>query len=76
MPDIDIDTTDAQYQQLLSGLGTLRTVLAPRIRILHELWDQGERQKVRQWLQRDPLLRRTLLLAQKLRHLLDQELDE
>ena len=71
MADIDIDTTGAQYRQLLSGLGTLRTVLAPRIKLLIKL----PRDKQNQWLRRDPLLRRAILFARDLAEI-DVELSE
>ena len=32
MANADYDTTSVQYIQLLAGLGTLRTMLAPRIK--------------------------------------------
>lgn len=72
MPTMNIDTTSQQYQNLLAGLGTLRTVLAPRIRLLQ----RANRERQKQWLQRDPLLRRTILMSQKLMNFLDLELDE
>ena len=72
MPTINIDTTSAQYTQLLAGLGTLRTVLAPRIKFLLGV----PRAKRRAWLQRDPLLRRTLKLAQTLQELIHEEIAE
>lgn len=53
MPDTNIDTTSNQYQQLLNGLGILRTVLTPRVKALKNL----PRDKQRWWLQRDPLMR-------------------
>ena len=70
--DINIDTTAGQYQQLLAALGTLRTVLAPRIRLLADL----PREKQQAWLSRDPLLRRTIKLAQSLAELMELELAE
>lgn len=72
MPDIVIDTSSNQYQQLLAGLGTLRTVLAPRIRILLLL----PRDKQLAWLKRDALLRRAIRMAQNLSDIIDMELDE
>ncbi len=53
MAEINIDPTDAQYQKLLGGLATLRTTLAPRVKLLLKL--PVARQKL--WLQHDPLLR-------------------
>ena len=72
MPATNIDTSSAQYNQLLSGLGTLRTLLAPRIKLLLTL----PRAKQRAWLQRDPLLRHTLKLAQALQELIHEEIAE
>jgi hypothetical protein len=72
MADINIDTTSPQYVQLLNGLGTLRTVLAPRIQLLRQL----PRDKQKAWLQRDPLLRRTIKLAQTLGEIISEELEE
>jgi len=72
MANITIDTTSQQYQQLLNGLGTLRTVLAPRVKLLMKL-PEDKRLLV---LQRDPLLRRTLKMAQALRKVLDLEVPE
>lgn len=72
MADITIDTSAPQYQQLLNGLGTLRTVLAPRVKLLLQLPPA----KQRAWLQRDPLLRRTIKMSQTLTELLELELDE
>ena len=72
MANINIDTTDVQYQKLLNGLGTLRVVLAPRIKLLMQLPED----KQKQWLRRDPLLRRAILFARNLSDLVDLELDE
>lgn len=59
MPGINIDTTSQQYQNLLNGIGTLRTLLAPRFKVFVKL----PRDKQRLWLQRDPLLREVLRLV-------------
>ena len=72
MPSISIDTTSVQYQQLLAGLGVLRTVLAPRITLLRQL----TREQQRAWLARDPLLRRTIRMATDLAELVYLELEE
>lgn len=53
MPDINIDTSSPQYQNLLAGIGTLRTMLAPRFKVFIKL----PRPKQIVWLQRDPLFR-------------------
>ncbi len=77
MADINIDTTSGQYQNLLSGLGTLRTVLAPRIALMKKMLKQeGGRAKVRNWLQRDPLLRRVIIMSQKLSDFINEDLEE
>lgn len=75
MADVTIDTTSAQYQQLLAGLQTLRAELGPRLRMLKVLRDRGEDEKVRRLLQRDPLLRRTIKMAQGLVDFLDLDAD-
>ena len=54
-----IDTTSQQYQKLLTGVGTLRTLLAPRFKLFVKL----PRPKQREWLQRDPLLQAVLRLV-------------
>lgn len=72
MADITIDTSSPQYVQLLDGIGTLRTVLAPRIKLLRQL----PREKRLQWLQRDPLMRRMIIMAQSIANLIDEELSE
>lgn len=72
MADITFNTDDAQYVQLLNGLGTLRTVLAPRIKLLLKM----DREKQIRVLQRDPLLRRAILLARTLSAVVDLEIEE
>lgn len=72
MANITINTSSTQYQKLLTGLGALRTVLAPRIKVLRDL--PRDRQKT--WLQRDPLLRRTIIMARQLADIFDEELSE
>ena len=59
MADIDIDTTSQQYQNLLTGVGTLRTLLTPRFKVFVKL----PRDKQLLWLQRDPLLKAVLRLV-------------
>ena len=59
MADVTIDTTSAQYLNLLSGVGTLRTLLAPRFKVFVKL----PRDKQILWLQRDPLLKEVLRLV-------------
>ena len=58
-----IDTSAAQYVQLYNGTATLRTVMTPRLVLFKKL----PIAKKRQWLERDPLLRRTLKLGLDLR---------
>lgn len=72
MAEIDIDVTSVQYQQSLNGLALLRTTLAPRVKILAALPPA----KQRAWLQRDPLLRRTIKMAQELQDVLGLEAGE
>ena len=79
MADINIDTSDPQYVQLLNGLGTLRTLLGPRVKMLIRLRNHDRRngtELVRAWLQRDPLLRRTLKIAQSLDKFIGEEVAE
>ena len=59
MATITIDTTEQQYQQLFNGLDVLRTVMTPRLKRFRKL----PRGKQKLWLQKDPLLRRTLKLG-------------
>ncbi len=73
MADLTIDTSSGQYTQLLAGLATLRTRLAPSINILRQLGPADQRR----WVRRDPLLRRTIKLARSLEGILTSEgLDE
>lgn len=53
MANTTIDTTSPQDQQLLNGLGTLRTVLTPRAKVLRGL----SREQQRWWVNRDPLMK-------------------
>ncbi len=66
MSDLTLNTTSTQYQQRLSELQTLRSELAPRIKLLRTLHDRGDDVRVRWLLQRDALLRRTIGMAQGL----------
>ncbi len=56
---VDIDTTSAQYQNLLTGIGTLRALLTPRFKVFVKI----PRDKQLLWLQRDPLLKAVLRLV-------------
>lgn len=76
MANLDIDTTSAQYQNLLNGLSTLRTVMGPRVKLLVTMLKKNEEVKVKQWLDRDPLLRRCIRFAQTLNRIIDREIDE
>ena len=79
VPNINIDTRSPQYVQLLGRLAALRGVLSPRIKLLRQLKAADSRDgtaKARQWLQRDPLLRRTIIMAQSFAEMIDEELVE
>ncbi len=54
----DIDTSDGQYNALLTGISTLRSVMIPKLR-LFSMASDAQRQ---QWWRNDPLLKATLLL--------------
>ena len=54
----DIDTSDGQYNALLAGISTLRSVMTPRLR----LFSMASGEQRRQWWRNDPLLKATLLL--------------
>ncbi len=56
---VNIDTTDPQYQQYLTGLDNLRTLMIPRLKA----FDKLGKAKQHWWLQRDPLLRKLLKTA-------------
>ena len=56
---LQIDTTSQQYQQYLSGLGDLRTLMVPRFKLFAKL--PGAKQKL--WLQKDPLFRNLLKMG-------------
>jgi hypothetical protein len=56
---MQIDTTSAQYQQYLSGLDGLRTLMAPRFALFKKL----PVSKQRQWLQKDPLFRKVIKMG-------------
>mgnify|MGYP003152297717 CR=1 FL=1 len=56
---INIDTTANQYQQLYSGIDTLRSVMTPRLKALAKL----PRSKQKIWVQNDPLMKRLLKLG-------------
>lgn len=56
---MQIDTTSAQYQQYLTGLTGLRTLMAPRFALFKKL--PPAKQKI--WLQKDPLFRKILKIS-------------
>ena len=62
MANIDIDTTSGQYAQLSGGIDTLRTVMTPRLALFKKMPLSVKKA----WLQRDPLLRKTLKLGRDL----------
>jgi len=51
-----IDTTSQQYQNYLSGLANLRTMMSPRFALFAKL--PPDKQKL--WLRKDPLFRKLL----------------
>ena len=67
-----IDTSAAQYIQLYNGIATLRTVMTPRLALFAKL----PLTKKRQWLVRDPLLRRVLKMGLDLRDYINNMEDE
>ena len=56
---INIDTQSAQYQQLLTAQGLLQSGMKARLPLFKKL----PLDKKRQWLQRDPLFRKTLKMS-------------
>ncbi len=56
---MNINITSAQYQQYLSGLSNLRTLMAPRFVLFKKL--PRDKQKI--WLQKDPLFRKILKMS-------------
>lgn len=73
MPDINIDTTNQQYQQKLSMLATIRSDVLGRIQIFKDL-PKAQR---REWLECDPLMKNTLRFCRSLVfHLGDLGLDD
>ena len=72
MADTTIDTTSVQYGKLLTGIGTLRDVMTPRLKLLKKM--PYSKQK---WcVQRDPLLKATLKLGLDLKEYLEKLHDE
>ena len=60
--NLNFNTDTAQYTQLNNGLDTLRTVMTPRLALFKKMPLSIKRA----WLQRDPLLRKTLKLGRDL----------
>lgn len=58
IPDQTIDTTGAQYQSLLAGIQTLRTLMQPRLRLFAMASDEQRMA----WWKKDELLKALLLL--------------
>lgn len=56
---MQIDTTSQQYQQYLTGLDSLRTLMAPRFALFKKL----PASKQKQWLQKDPLFRKIIKMG-------------
>ena len=61
MPNLNIDTTDPAYQQLVANFDEIRTVLRPRLR---RYWNLRGPSRL-QWRQEDELLRVALLWAER-----------
>ena len=58
--NINIDTTAANYQTSMNALASLRTMLAPRFKLLDQMPEADQRR----WLDEDPLMRRSIKFAQ------------
>lgn len=67
MPTTDFTITGGQYNQLVSGLDTLKSKIAPRLAVLKRL----SKPQQLAWLQEDVLLRRTIKLSLSLVDFLD-----
>ncbi len=63
MASITLDTTTANYQQLLTAQGLIADAVRPRLRMVKLLIDRGEHVKARRLIQRDPLLKNELRKA-------------
>ncbi len=63
MANITLDTTTANYQQLLTAQGLIADAVRPRLRMVKLLIDRGEQVKARRLIDRDPLLKRELRKA-------------
>ena len=72
MANVIIDTTDATYQQLLAGLGTLRTRLRPQVALMRQMTREQQKAIV----QRDPLLLESIRFARDLSEVVEEELAE
>jgi hypothetical protein len=65
MADLNIDTTDANYQQMVTqGIPWLRQQMLNRKPFLISLVRQGEKAKLQQWLIADPLLADFVVLVE------------
>ena len=79
MADITINTSAPQYVQMMSALASLRNYLPPKVKLLRKMRERDKRDgtdKARQWLNRDPLLRRIIVMSQTVSEFLDEELSE
>ncbi len=63
MANITLDTTTANYQQLLTAQGLILDEIRPRLKMVKLLVDRGEHIKARRLIDRDPLLKRELKKA-------------
>ena len=72
MVELIVNTSNAEYQQQLRQLGTLRATLVLRLTVLARM----SRTNQLRWLIDDPLLRRAILLAQEVGELTALEVTE
>jgi len=72
MANITIDTSESQYQNLLNGLGTLRTVMTPRLL----LFAKCPKSVQALWYNHDPLLKETLKIGMTLKNYIEKLTEE
>ncbi len=68
MSDITIDTTAPNYQAFLTGLGQLKTFLAPTVQLVRQL----PKAEQKAWLAADPLLDLAVDLALTLAEIVEE----
>lgn len=59
MANIDIDTTSAQYVNMMTFMGNLRTYIGPKVKLYVRISDD----KQKQWRDADPLLKEVFRLV-------------